>query len=453
MKIKSIIIQNIGTIKNETIKIDKPLTIFYGEIKQGKTTILNSIRWAFGGSFPKDIITHGEEEASITIEFDNGLISRSFYYNKDLEVVSRPQNIIMNNRKITVNELKRYLNPFLLDQNHLINLKAGNERAQFINEIFQVNTTELDVLLIAKEQKAQSLRASIKAYGEINLKEILKPDFEALEAEKIEVENRLKEQRLMIEKENKAIKDTYEAERQKILNELYAFNTKQESSLTAIEKAKSDLDNIILETKGTIFEKCFDIDCATRLISELPQPEPKKPLIIDLPEPKYIDFDESELININQKIADANVQQVLYDQYLKDEQKYTAKMKAQAELKELESVIKNIRIEKQHAQESINGIIEGLEYKNFQLWYENTAFDMLSTSQLMTLSSKLSSMYTESLGLELIDKGECLGKSVMTLVNKAEKEEKNILVTVVGEKPAEIPENIGVFVVENGEVK
>jgi hypothetical protein len=52
--------------------------------------------------------------------------------------------------------------------------------------------------------------------------------------------------------------------------------------------------------------------------------------------------------------------------------------------------------------------------------------------------------------LELIDKGESLGKSVMDLVAKAEREEKNILVTIVGEKPANIPANIGVFVVENG---
>ena len=32
-------------------------------------------------------------------------------------------------------------------------------------------------------------------------------------------------------------------------------------------------------------------------------------------------------------------------------------------------------------------------------------------------------------------------------------EEKTILATIVGEKPAEIPENIGVFVVEQGEIR
>jgi hypothetical protein len=138
---------------------------------------------------------------------------------------------------------------------------------------------------------------------------------------------------------------------------------------------------------------------------------------------------------------------------LKDVAREEEKMKLTGELNKTVEIVRCMRLEKSAKQESINGIIDGLEYKNFQLWYEGTSFEMLSTSQVMGLSSKLSALYTESFGLELIDRGESLGKSVMTLVEKAEKEEKNILVTVVGEKPAEIPENIGVFVVENGEIK
>ena len=52
MKPTKLIIKNIGKIPNETIEINKPLILFYGEIKQGKTTILNSVRWVCGGEFP-----------------------------------------------------------------------------------------------------------------------------------------------------------------------------------------------------------------------------------------------------------------------------------------------------------------------------------------------------------------------------------------------------------------
>lgn len=77
---------------------------------------------------------------------------------------------------------------------------------------------------------------------------------------------------------------------------------------------------------------------------------------------------------------------------------------------------------------------------------------MLSGSQIMKLSSELSALYPEGLGIDLIDRGESLGKSIFLFVDRAEKEEKTILATIVGERPADVPENIGVFVVEKGAV-
>lgn len=453
MKILSLTIQNIGIIKKGTLKLDNPLTIIYGEIKQGKSTYLNAIRWAFGGSFPKDIITHGETEASIIIQLDSGMIMRSFYFNKDGEITSRPQKIILNNRPASVNDLKRYLNPFLLDQEHLVKLKAGNERAQFINEIFQINTSEIDKELMAYETKAQGMRATIKAFGDVEVNPVTEPNIDALFEEKKKIEKDIQEQKQLSEPENKKIREDHENERQLLLDDIVKFNNEQKLRDIKIKNSTDLFESLLKQIKGSIFEKCFDIDCAKRLLLELPKAQPEKQLKVDLPEPTFITIDESGLIDINNRINEAKTQKILYDQYVKDESRKREKEIMQGQLREIEGIIKRMRLEKQHAQEEINGIIEGLEYKDFQLWYENTSFEMLSTSQLMTLSSKLSSMYSESLGIELIDKGESLGKSVFDLINKAEKEEKNILVTVVGDKPAEIPENIGVFVVEKGDIK
>jgi hypothetical protein len=204
---------------------------------------------------------------------------------------------------------------------------------------------------------------------------------------------------------------------------------------------------------GSIFEKCFDLDNSNRIIDLLPKPQEKKPLVHGLAEPQLIEMDTSALIDAEKAIQDAKIQQVQYDNYLKEFARYEEKLNCNGQLRELGGNIKRMRLEKDQSQASINGIVDGLEYKDFQIWYENTTFEMLSTSQVMQLSSKLSALYPESLGLELIDKGESLGKSVMLLVEKAQKEEKNILVTVVGERPTLVPENIGVFYVENGEVK
>ena len=452
MKIKSLTIKNIGIIKNGTLKLDNPLTIIYGDIKQGKTTYLNCIRWAFGGSFPKDILTHGGEEGFIELELDKGLINRSFYINKNGETVARDCKIILNNRPAKVNDLKRYLNPFLLNQNYLVDMK-DSERNKFIVELFQIDTDGLDSELIQNETTAQNLRSKIKMYGDIKTEYVEKPDYEGLQNEKTRIENEMKEYRAEVESENAKTKTEYETEKSKLLNGIIEFNKLQDKLESEIKNNEALLVRFKTTIKDSIFESCFDVKMAMNILETLQKPQLKKELFIDLTEPLYVSVDESGLIEINNKIKFLEIQQVKYDQYLKDIAKEDEKMKLTGELSKVVEIIRCMRLEKAAKQESINGIIEGLEYKDFQLWYEETSFEMLSTSQVMSLSSKLSSLYSESFGLELIDRGESLGKSIMSLVEKAEKEEKNILVTVVGEKPAEIPENIGVFVVENGEIK
>ena len=41
MKAIKLIVKNIGIVADATIELNKPLIALYGEIKQGKTTILN----------------------------------------------------------------------------------------------------------------------------------------------------------------------------------------------------------------------------------------------------------------------------------------------------------------------------------------------------------------------------------------------------------------------------
>jgi hypothetical protein len=52
----------------------------------------------------------------------------------------------------------------------------------------------------------------------------------------------------------------------------------------------------------------------------------------------------------------------------------------------------------------------------------------------------------------MIDRGESLGRSVLTLWEDAQKREATVLVTVVGDKPASVPEQVGAYVVEQGRV-
>jgi hypothetical protein len=91
------------------------------------------------------------------------------------------------------------------------------------------------------------------------------------------------------------------------------------------------------------------------------------------------------------------------------------------------------------------------EHGNFT--YQGCQAGMLSTSQLMKLSSQLSALYPEGLGVELIDRAESLGKSIFGFIDEAKEKKRTILATIVGNAPARVPEHVGVFVVEKGKVK
>jgi hypothetical protein len=176
----------------------------------------------------------------------------------------------------------------------------------------------------------------------------------------------------------------------------------------------------------------------------------KKPVKFETPEPIYNKVDKKELEDIEAKIQEAKIQQVKYESYLKDKTRFDAKLSDEAKLKELETKIKSLREQRASKVSEINGKIPGLTASEGNISYENTSFNMLSTSQIMKLSSELSALYPDGFGLELIDRGESLGKSIFEFVKKAEKEQRTILATIVGDRPANVPENIGVYVVNNG---
>jgi hypothetical protein len=52
----------------------------------------------------------------------------------------------------------------------------------------------------------------------------------------------------------------------------------------------------------------------------------------------------------------------------------------------------------------------------------------------------------------LLDRAESLGKSIFEYIDRAKAEKKTIMATIVGERPAKVSPEIGVFVVEDGRV-
>lgn len=455
MKLTKLSIKNLGLIEDVSIALNKPLILFYGEIQQGKTTILNAVRWAFGGAFPSDIIRHGAEEAQVVLEFAGGSITREWYRGKN-GTRAREIVFIRDGKPVSdrVNALKQFLNPFLLDQNHLVNM-SERERSQFFTDLFYVRTDDLNHQIALHEKSAETLRAEIKAYGEIVLPVVSKPDV-ALIREKIDAAKRLHAAGVELArnrvKEREAV---YLKERLTIDNQrrdVESYN----AQVNKVRTNKVELERQIDQLRKKLLE--LEVSLTEHVKHE--ETYPLKPLPDYPPEPSY--HEDRQVIESQ---PDTSAHQAELEKALADEVRYEQAMRDHARLlektaKENSLVSTRASLDVLRGQRtsklkdfSANSGIPGLVFDgDGSFSFQGTAAGMLSTSQLMTLSSLLSAKYPSGFGLDLIDRAESLGKSVFALVERAKAEDKTILATIVGEKPATASEDVGVFIVEQGKV-
>ena len=426
MKVKRLVIKNIGLIADTTIELNKPLILFYGEIRQGKTTILNAIRWAFGGAYPDEIIRHGEKEASVLLEFEGGSINREWYRAKDGTTKAREIAFIRDGKPVKkpVDEIKKFLNPFLLDQDHLRKM-GETERKQYFAQLFAVDTSKIDKELLACESEARDLRVKVKMYGEIDLAEIKTIDPGPI---RLELETIRKKHQAMAEtihSENKTARER-NSERERRIRIIQS----DELSITELEIRLRDFKNEIQVNRSWLKD----------------YPEKKENPIPNAP-------DTSALEDKISAAAANNVRAEQYQNNLKRAEQKKADEKAISDLENTQRDLKKKKIAKL-AEISETCKIKGLAFdESGAFTYEGTSAGMLSGSQIMKLSEELSNLYPKDLGIGLIDRAESLGKSVFLLIDRAVEEEKTILATVVGEAPSKIPEEVGVWIVDRGELK
>lgn len=453
MKLKTLTIKNVGLIADTVIQLDKPLLLFYGEIRQGKTTILNAVRWVFGGSFPSDIIRHGEKEASVELAFEGGMVSRSWYRAKDGSTKSRDVTFIRDGKPVQspVSEIKRFLNPFLLDQDFLRN-KSELERRQYFTELFAVDTKALDTEYFESDRKAVALRASIKGYGEIDLTPVERVDVSALNSQLATVRADYSTKKAALEAELDSLAKAHQSD----VDTVNAFNgtvIKWNAEVDRAETEKQDIRDAIEAHKRKIAELEHKLAGMPVLEKKELRPMPAAPDRSAI-QKKILDL-TPDTAALEAQISNAAAQNVRAEQYEKNKARDSQRKAEEATLSNLERRLREIKAEKQAKLKSVSDStgINGLAFDdegNFV--YEGATAGMLSTSQIMRLSSALSAKYPEGFGIELLDRGESLGRAIFEYVELAKEKKGTILATIVGSRPAAVPAEIGVFVVKDGVV-
>lgn len=455
MKITSLKITNIGLIENEAIQFDKPLLLFYGEIRQGKTTILNAVRWVCGGSFPQDIIRHGAKEGSIELAHDQGgVISRSFYKDKKGETVARPIIFVKAGKPVPspATAIKAFLNPFLLDQDFLKN-KTETERKAYFTEIFGVDTSALDTEWFNNDRDATALRSKIKGYGEIDVTPIQEVDAA-----------KMKEQLAAIRKTHQDALDEH-AEKKDAATALFnsACSGVQSGNAAVLQHNSNVIRNEekLSESAAKIAELVKQLEAERENHTKLDKWLKENPKQVQQSMPVQSSFTYPDApVAPDTSILEANIQEagatnVRAQQYKANLERQKAKDADNEAVSKMEARQRAVKVEKAAKLKEITdktGIKELKFDEEGSFTYQGTDAGMLSTSQVMRLSSELSSLYPDGFGVELLDRGESLGASIFDYVNRAKEKDLSILATIVGERPAKVPADVGVFVVKEGKV-
>jgi hypothetical protein len=299
------------------------------------------------------------------------------------------------------------------------------ERKQYFAQLFAVDTTEIDKDILACELEAKELRVKIKMYGEIDLTEVKPVDVSLLQGKLAFIRKKYQIDIKNVEEQNKEIR---------------SYNNVVHVAVTDLKRWSEEILTLQKRIRE-LSQKCND----TEVWLTTNQEKDEIPFL-DPP-------DTSELETKISEAAATNVQAEQYQKNVKQAQEKQTDEKKLLEVEKQRRDWKKVKIAKL-ADISKSCKIKNLSFdESGNFTYEGTSAGMLSGSQIMKLSEDLSNLYPKDLGIGLIDRAESLGKSVFLLIDRAKEEEKTILATVVGERPAEIPAEVGVWIVEKGEVK
>lgn len=154
--IKSVVINNFGPLEN--VQFDcKKFNIFQGKSHQGKTSILEAIKWAIIGGNDEFFVRNGNATCEVILVSDNnsrierrltrGGTSKLYIYGPDDKPLKQPQDV-----------LNKSFNPYLFGPTDLVRMKAKD-----LNE-FISNT-------ISKRLKLDDVEIATYGLGKLDLSE------------------------------------------------------------------------------------------------------------------------------------------------------------------------------------------------------------------------------------------------------------------------------------------
>ncbi|MFW6030154.1 MAG: AAA family ATPase [Halanaerobiales bacterium] len=440
MKLMSLVAENFKKLKLVELDFDESGVVkISGRNKQGKSTVLESLWVALGGGTetPEHPIRNGEDRAEIKLTFDDIVVKRVITENSNRLIVtdvegkkiSSPQSLL--NSLVTkiglrprafVNADKNEQVEMLLE---VIDLDFNTERLSKItdgilvkgnNPIETIDKTYDEIYDKRTDINVQkrNTKGSFELYSDVEKAESVSVSELMEEKENIEKE---REELYDLEDELKTIKEEYEG----LIEERNVIKDKIKELQKQLENKKEECNKV-----DKIYNK---------------KKKEYKPKI------EMIPGKDEKIKNINDQLKKA-------DDINKKAQKWEEKQKAKEKLEKLKdqsnvytNMLNMIKDYKDELLSWANFPIEGLSFKEGEVWYNDAPLSQASKTEKLEVGFAIMAALNPDLKVVLVDDGNTIDSENLEFLEKLAKEEGYIVLMEYMDEDAKTG-----IVIEDGEI-
>ena len=283
--------------------------------EMGKTTLgIDAVQILIRGNkfANKDIVTHGKSKATLVGQVGPYKITRVIPRDgtPTLKVVDTRTGQPMTGR--VQDFLDTFINELTFDPKPFLD-KNKNEKLKFMMDLCKLDFSKIDAEINSLYEKRKSVGQEIDKFGEIIVPK---------KVSRVNTTDILEEKK-KIQEENKKLSEGYEKEKQNAIAEIEAFNKGQREKKQARQDKETKINdnfqkmNEFTEEIEQLEDKIKKLKeglearkkYSEKLVEEfsvMPEPEPEKPLTVNIPEPEYkpieaLDKQLASAAEINQK--------------------------------------------------------------------------------------------------------------------------------------------------------
>lgn len=448
MKVVQLIAENVKKLKAVLIKPEGNVIKISGDNEQGKTTVLDCIWWALGGT--KNIqdmpIRAGEKKAKISLDLGDMIVTRKFtesgstleVTNKEGAVYKSPQAILDNIvGKLSFDPLafsKSKKDEQVQTLLKIVDLKHDREKLEGIAGIpFVAGATPI-IDINNAYSAVYSSRTSVNS--EVSMYEGQLKQYEnTVETEPVVVTELIAE-RDRLQAINTG-NDQYKAKGDKLASDL-------KSSLIAAERKKNEINSTVMQIerlKKLLEQQESELRDIAKSVKAADD-------ILAIHNNTVAELKDEDLTEINQKIANADKQN-------RDAKDWETKQKIISTLNEkkeksesMTDTLEKIKEYKENLIAEAKFPIHGMGFNSDGVTIDGIPFEQCSASQKIKVSVGVAMALNPTLRVIRIDDGSLLGPKNMAIIEEMAKEnDYQIWMEVV-----DVSGKVGIYI-EDGEVK